>query len=168
MFLNPFQPELRGILTRFHKLFAFLRCEVRPFFVRFALGTQPEMDTHLSDDSVSKSYQREGQPRKTENEFSHDRLTMIHRESDDSGNPSWSDYLLIHSRSRDQWHFASAVIIQTSKPVYLSCLCLLVHSNFLLKYLIEIATTTTWEILVEILFFFLFFFLTVDISPLGK
>ena len=85
MFLNPFQPELRGILTRFHKLFAFLRCEVRPFFVRFALGTQPEMDTHLSDDSVSKSYQREGQPRKTENEFSHDCLTMIHRESHDPG-----------------------------------------------------------------------------------
>ena len=30
-----------------------------------------------------------GQPRKTENEFSHDRLTMVHRESDDSGNPRW-------------------------------------------------------------------------------
>ena len=26
-----------------------------------------------------------GQPRKTENEFSHDRLTMVHLESDDLG-----------------------------------------------------------------------------------
>ena len=34
---------------------------------------------------VPKSYRREGQPRKTENEFSHDRLTMIHRESHDFG-----------------------------------------------------------------------------------
>ena len=34
---------------------------------------------------VPKSYQREGQPRKTENEFSHD----LHRESDDSGIPRW-------------------------------------------------------------------------------
>ena len=34
---------------------------------------------------VPKSYQREGQPCKTENGFSHDRLTMIHRESDDLG-----------------------------------------------------------------------------------
>ena len=32
-----------------------------------------------------KSCQREGQPCKTENEFSHDRLTVIHRESDDLG-----------------------------------------------------------------------------------
>ena len=31
------------------------------------------------------SYQGEGQPRKTENEFSHDAFTMIHRESDDLG-----------------------------------------------------------------------------------
>ena len=34
---------------------------------------------------VPKSYQREGQPRGTENEFSHNHLTMIHRESDDLG-----------------------------------------------------------------------------------
>ena len=32
----------------------------------------------------------EGQPRKTENEFSHDCLTMIHRESDDSENPRFA------------------------------------------------------------------------------
>ena len=34
---------------------------------------------------VPKSYQHEGQPRITENEFSHDRLTMIYRESDNLG-----------------------------------------------------------------------------------
>ena len=34
---------------------------------------------------MPKSYQREEQLRKTENEFSHDRLTIIHRESDDLG-----------------------------------------------------------------------------------
>ena len=38
---------------------------------------------------VTKSYQREGQPRKTENEFSHDHLTTIHRESDDHGLGVW-------------------------------------------------------------------------------
>ena len=46
---------------------------------------------------VPKSYQREGQPLKTENEFSHDHLTMIHPESDDLGKPS---ALLLSSPSR--------------------------------------------------------------------
>ena len=47
---------------------------------------------------VPKLYQREGQPRKTENEFSHDRLTMIHRQSDDLGNPRWLSSVYFHKR----------------------------------------------------------------------
>ena len=56
---------------------------------------------------VPKSYQREGQPRGTENEFSHDRLTMIHRESDDLGKSKMAVFYVFKKtigRTSEQYH----------------------------------------------------------------
>ena len=50
--------------------------------------------------AAPKSYQLDGQLRKTENEFSYDHLMMIHRESDDLGNSKMAVFYVLKKYDR--------------------------------------------------------------------